>query len=238
MTAPVSVPQRYQPRPLEECERQGWLAWSLDFFTDASQPQNPCLDLTLPLEVTAALAAHRGRGGPGTFFAWLAWSLMQTLADHPVFLLRRLEQQWWWIGNPPLLVPVAVGGQQRFVELVLDDVIGEPWPSFAARYQQRLAALRAGEISRASAEQYNLGVFIGNLPRLPFTGLSLHSHSGDAAGRCTFYVGQRSSRDGVVTMPLAVQLHHATADPFVLQQLLDDWRRRYLAAGVVGAEGS
>lgn len=91
-----------------------------------------------------------------------------------------------------------------------------------------MQALRAGEVRRADWDAYNLGVVVGNLPNLPFTGFSLHSHGGDAAGRCVFYVGQRSERDGVTTMPLAVQLHHATADPYVLDQLLADWRHRYL----------
>jgi chloramphenicol O-acetyltransferase type A len=224
----LPIPPRFAPSPLSESERQGWLAWSLPFFTDPTHPQNPHLSITLPLDVTAALRRHRA-GDPGaTFFAWLAWSLLQVMAAHPAFLLRQVREEWWLIRNPPLVVPVAVGGRQRFVELVLEDVIAEPWPHFAARYSRGLQALRAGEVRRADSDAYNLGVVVGNLPNLPFTGFSLHNHGGDAAGRCVFYVGQRSERDGVTTMPLAVQLHHATADPYVLDQLLRDWRHRYL----------
>jgi len=114
----LAIPPRFDPSPLTDSERQGWLAWSLPFFTDPTHPQNPHLSITLPLEVSAALRRHR-----------------------------------------------------------------------------------AGEVRRADWDAYNLGVVVGNLPNLPFTGFSLHSHGGDAAGRCVFYVGQRSERDGVTTMP-------------------------------------
>ena len=226
----MTIPARFDPCPLVESEREGWLAWSLPFFTDVTHPQNPHLSITLTLNVTRALQHHQAGNHEVSFFAWLAWSLLQVMADHSAFLLRRVEEEWWQIRNPPLVVPVAVGGRQRFVELVLEDVIGESWPDFAERYSRRLNALRAGDVQRADWVAYNLGVLVGSLPNLPFTGFSLHSHGGDAAGRCVFYFGARCERDGETTMPLAVQLHHATTDPYVLDQLLRDWRHRYLEA--------
>jgi chloramphenicol O-acetyltransferase len=236
--------ERYRLRPLAAEERQGWLDWSLDFFTDRRHLQVPYLDITLALDLTSAWRRHgqhplnrdqrgsdqQGDGSrPGaSFFAWLSWSLLQTLARHPGFLLRQLDGAWWVVENPPLVVPVAVGGRQRFVELVLPDVIGSSWESFAARYAAQLAHLRGGALQRADWTAYNLGIFFGNLPHLAFTSLTLHTHGGDAPGRCTFYAGQRHWQGERLIMPLAVKLHHATSDPWLLDQLLADWRQTFL----------
>ena len=221
--------QALRLRPLSVEERQGWLDWSLDFFTNPRYSQDPWLDLTLTLDLTAAWRRHDAqRGQGGTFFAWLSWSLLQTLPRHPAFLLRQLEGAWWIVQNPPLVVPVAVGGRQRFVELVLPDGIGSSWASFAQRYDAQLAQLRAGVVQRADWSAYNLGLFMGNLPNLPFTALTLHHHGSDVPGRCSFYAGQRQWQGERLLMPLAVKLHHATADPWVLDQLLADWRRTFL----------
>jgi len=221
--------EAYGLRRLTSQERQGWLDWSLDFFTDPALPQAPYLDITLTLDLTRAWTRHNAARPHGaSFFAWLSWSLLQTLERHPCFRLRQLEGSWWVVENPPLVVPVAVGGRQRFVELVLPDAIGSSWESFAARYASQLAGLRSGVVQRADWTAYNLGVFFGNLPHLPFTGFTLHSHGGDAPGRCAFYGGQRQWQGERLLMPLAVKLHHASSDPWVLDQLLADWRQAFL----------
>ena len=227
-------PESYRLRPLTAQEREGWLDWSLDFFTDSRAAQVPYVDITLALDVTQAWHRHDaarqevGRQVGATFFAWLSWSLLQTLARHPCFRMRQLGGNWWVVENPPLVVPVAVGGHQRFVELVLPDGIGSCWESFGARYGEQLAKLRAGAVQRASWNDYNLGVLFGNLPHLAFTGLSLHAHGGDAPGRSSFYGGQRQWQGDRLVMPLAVKMYHASADPWVLDQLLADWRRSHL----------
>ncbi|MFO7630747.1 MAG: CatA-like O-acetyltransferase [Prochlorococcaceae cyanobacterium] len=221
----------YRLRALTAEERQGWLEWSLDFFTDPHTPQLPYLDITLALDVSRAWQRHDANRKDGaSFFAWLTWSLLQTLAKHTSFLMRKLDGEWWVVENPPLVVPVAVGGAQRFVELVLPDGIGSSWESYAASYAEQLGCLRAGVVQRADWNAFSLGVLFGNLPNLAFTGLTLHSHSDDAAGRCSFYAGQRQWQGDRLVMPLAVKLHHATSDPWVLDQLLKDWRQSYLEA--------
>ncbi|MCH9713304.1 MAG: hypothetical protein K0U63_01970 [Cyanobacteria bacterium] len=221
----------YRMRSLTAQEREGWLEWSLDFFTDPHIPQVPYLDITLALDVSWAWHCYdSNRPAGATFFAWITWSLLQTLAKHSGFLMRKLDGEWWVVENPPLVVPVAVGGAQRFVELVLPDGIGSSWESYAASYAEQLARLRAGTVQRADWNAFNLGVVFGNLPNLPFTGLNLHSHAGDAAGRCSFYVGQRQWQGDRLMMPMAVKLHHANTDPWLLDQLLMDWRQSYLHA--------
>jgi chloramphenicol O-acetyltransferase type A len=51
--------QNWSVRPLAEAEKQGYLAWSLDFFTDPAVEQNPFVDITLQLDVTDAYAAYQ-----------------------------------------------------------------------------------------------------------------------------------------------------------------------------------
>lgn len=225
--------ESYGLRPLTSDERQGWLDWSLDFFSDARTPQSPYLDITLAVDVTQAWHRHDARRQEGSsLFAWLTWSLLQTLARHPGFRMRQLDGEWWVVENPPLVVPVAVGGSQRFVEMVLPDGIGSSWESYASRYAEQLARLRSGVVQRAAWNEFSLGVLFGNLPHLAFTGLTLHSHGGDAPGRCSFYAGQRHWQGHRLIMPLAVKLHQASADPWLLDQLLADWRRSYLDAWI------
>ena len=226
-----SALESYRLRSLTAQEREGQLAWSLDFFTDPHTTQAPYLDITLALDVSRAWHRHdSNRQAGATFFAWLTWSLLQTLAKHPGFLMRQLDGEWWVVENPPLVVPVAVGGAQRFVELVLPDGIGSSWETYAVSYAEQLTRLRAGCVQRVDWNAFSLGVWFGNLPHLAFTGLTLHSHGGDAAGRCSFYAGQRQWQGDRLMMPLAVKLHHANSDPWLLDQLLMDWRQDYLEA--------
>lgn len=106
-----SALESYRLRALTPQEREGWLAWSLDFFTDPHAQQAPYLDITLALDVARAWRRHdSNRQAGATFFAWLTWSLLQTLQKHPGFLMRQLDGAWWVVENPPLVVPVAVGG--------------------------------------------------------------------------------------------------------------------------------
>lgn len=46
------IPEKYQPRLITEAEKEGYLNWSLNFFTNPNILQNPYIDLTLQLDVT------------------------------------------------------------------------------------------------------------------------------------------------------------------------------------------
>ena len=50
----ILIPSEYEPKLLEEKEKEGYLSWSLDFFTKTDILQTPCLDITIQLEVTQA----------------------------------------------------------------------------------------------------------------------------------------------------------------------------------------
>lgn len=222
----MPIPAHYQARLLDASELTGWFDWSLDFFTDPHVLQTPYVDITLQLDVTEAYQCYRRQPGDGSFFAFLVWNFMRTLKDHLSFKLRLVDTQWYVIENPPLLIPVAVGGQQRFVELVLDNVSLLDYAEFSTLYQQQLQQARAGNGRRATAEEYYFSHFFGNLPNLQFTGLTLHYRQGDIAGNTFFYFGKRYPIAQRLYIPLAVKLHHACTDPYVLDLLLQDLQRR------------
>lgn len=88
--------ESYRLRPLTSQERQGWVNWSLDFFGDPRTPQVPYVDLTLMLDVTHAWPSHDAcRWVGSSWFSWLTWSLLQTLARHPGFRMRQLDGDRW-----------------------------------------------------------------------------------------------------------------------------------------------
>ncbi len=220
--------QRYQAEPYAPSPQSAYEQWALSFFRDPHRVPNPYLDLTLQLDVSGA-RAHYERGpaqAPGaSFTAFLYWQLLATLAHHPAFDLRCVEERWYRLRNPPLFFPVAVGGPQRFTEVLLEDVRGRGWREFASQYRSAVDGARGGECWQVSAEHFVVSTFIGNLPGLRFSSLVLHTPD-PAHGVPFFYFGQRYTEGGRMLVPFAAKLHHANADPYVLEQLVRDFLAR------------
>lgn len=183
-------------------------------------------------------------GGTGaervSFFAFFVWHLAQTLARHPSFNLRCVGGQWYVLRNPPIFVPVAVGGDVRFRSLLLEDVYQQDLPTFLAQYRQQLALARSpGGTPPLAESAFGIAHFMGNLPQLRFSGLTLHWRADQSTGQSSFYVGQRyeegeEGKEGKggkggkrMLMPLAVRLHHSCTDPLVLNELMADFNRRF-----------
>jgi len=226
------IPDCYAPERVDPADFPGWLGWALEFFSDSSL-QNPHVDVTLQLDVTQAWARYEAapqHPPPESFFSFLLWHLAQTLARHPSFNLRKIDGTWYRLGNPPIFIPVAVGGDARFQSLVLDDVYRQDFATFSAVYRERLAQARAprqGEGEAEASDVFRYAHFIGNLPNLRFTGLTLHWRPEQMVGQSFFYFGQRYTEGGRMLIPLSVRLHHSCTDPFVLNQLIEDFSRRF-----------
>ena len=224
-----AIPPRFRPHAVNPADLPGWLGWSLNFFGNDGG-QNPHVDLTLQLDVTAGwqrYEAMRQRGEPVvSFSAFLVWHLLGSLAAHPSFNLRKVGGQWYRVDNPPLFVPVAVGGDARFQSLVLEDVYGMDYADFVAAYGAQLALARSPDAPSSEPEIFTLAHFVGNLPNLRFTGMTLHWRPDQMVGQSFFYFGQRYQQDGRMMIPLVAHLHHACTDPYVLDQLLADFSER------------
>lgn len=224
------IPESYLPESIDPAALPGWLGWSLKFFSEPVL-QNPHVDLTLQLDVTHAFAQYQARsqeGGQVSFFAFLVWHLAQTLAQHPSFNLRCVDGDWYVLRNPPIFIPVAVGGDTRFRDLVLENVYQQDLPTFLASYSKRLALARSPEeVLPSASDALRHAHFMGNLPNLRFSGLTLHWRADQALGQSSFYFGQRYDEAGRKLIPLAVRMHHSCTDPFVLDQLIADFNRRF-----------
>ncbi len=214
-------------RPLSQAEKAGYLAWSLDFFTDSTVEQDPFVDLTLQLDVTEAYASYQRQALPGlSFFSYLIWHLAQAMQGQLGFKLRKIDGTWQVLENAPIVVPVAVGGEMRFRELLLRDVSRQSLAGFAAHYRKQLDAARAGEGERMAPLTFLSACLIGNLPNLQFTAMNLHWRKSDIQCQPCFYFGRRYQQDGRLLIPLAAKLHHACTDPFVLNALIEDFLQR------------
>lgn len=224
-----AIPSRFEPHRFDPAKQPGWLGWALDFFSGPDL-QNPHVDLTLQLDVTLAWARYQATEPAESFFSFLVWHLAQTLAGHVSFNLRKIDGVWYRLGNPPIFIPVAVGGDDRFRSLVLEDVYRQDLATFSARYRDRLAHVRAEGEDAGANDAFRLAHFIGNLSNLRFTGLTLHWRPAQMVGQSFFYFGQRYADGGRMLIPLSVRLHHSCTDPFVLNQLIEDFTARFEAA--------
>jgi chloramphenicol O-acetyltransferase type A len=223
------IPSQYQPRLLDEETKEGYLNWSLDFFTNSNVLQVPCIDITIQLDVTNAYELYQTNHIQGaTFFSFLIWHLVQTLKNHFSFNLRRIDNQWFILDNPPVMIPVAVGGQDRFREMLLENISQTSYPDFIIQYRQKLDEIRNGKVERATEEAFSLSYFIGNLPNLQFTGLTLSWQKPEIVGHTRFYFGKRYWQNNQLFIPFAAKLHHANTDPFVLDLLIQDFLQRFI----------
>lgn len=225
----MKIPDKYQPRLLAESEKEGYLNWSLNFFTTTDIYQNPSIDITLQLEVTKAYKIYQLiKDENSTFFAFLLWHLVKTISKHLYFNLRLVHNQWYVIENPPITVPVALGGKDRFGEMVLEDVNRLFLVDFIRQYRTKLNQIRAGKGQRPETTIFLLSCFIGNLPNLQFTGLTLHWQKSLIEGQPQFYFGKRYWQNDKLFIPFAIKLHHAVTDPFMLDLLIQDFQSQFV----------
>ena len=226
------IPERYKPELVNPEQLGTWLSWSLGFFTEPVL-QNPYLDITLQHDVTAAHAAYQASkdepagAGRGTFFAYLVWHLAQSLSAHPSMNLRWVDGRWYLLRNPPIFIPVAIGGEKRFRGMVLDDVYQQAYPDFIDHYLQQLQQARQAKDQAKTSDVFRYAQFIGNLPYLRFSALTLHWRPDQMVGQSYFYFGQRYQQDDRLMIPLAAKLHHACTDPLMLNALLSDFADRF-----------
>jgi chloramphenicol O-acetyltransferase len=71
---------------------------------------------------------------------------------------------------------------------------------------------------------WSLANFIGNLPYLQLSSLTLHRALPEV-GRPLFHLGQSYNVLDREYLPLAINFDHANADPFIINQLLTEFSR-------------
>lgn len=223
---------KYQGRVVATDSLAAYPRWALDFFQDKRYVADPYLSITLQLDITAAHAKYRQKYAiaPGaSLTAYLIWKLLGVLRHHDPFNYRLIGDQWYQFDNLPLFFPVAVGGQQRFNEMFLEDIVDADWQNFCRRYREGIdKRLQSGSVHQPiDNDIWEIAIFIGNLPYLQFTSLNIH-RGVRSAGRPIFYFGQRYHSENKYLVPLYTALDHSNTDPYVLHLLLEDYQQQLL----------
>ena len=225
----------YQGSPLNMDSLSEYQQWALPFFHNEDIIKNPKLSMTLQLELSEARNCYEQsfqQVPNASFQAYLVWNLAKALAQEWTFSTREIEGQWYSFKNLPLYFTVAVGGPQRFKEVLINDVVTMDWASFSKAYRQSIDKenIKVGDIPPLT---WAISHFIGNLPNLNFTSFQIHQGVMEA-GRPTFYLGQRHQRHGKQMVPLSITFDHANSDPYVLDQLINTYQKLMTSPSVSG----
>ena len=169
------------------------------------QSTQPFFSVTVEADVTAAYERSRAKDAP-SFYALVLYSMMRAAHDTPAFRLRVRDDK------------VFSHDALRLSTTVLRDddtfafALFAPAPtlaSFVAQAERELPrAKRIGSLTLPKGDDI---IYHSTLPWLRFTSFANAKHTGaDSIPRIVF--GKRS-RDGArLTMPVAVEVHHAVVD--------------------------
>ncbi|MBD0404502.1 MULTISPECIES: CatA-like O-acetyltransferase [unclassified Flammeovirga] len=219
--------QKYGGRKIKMDEVSSYEQWSLDFFHQKEIVREPNLQMTLQVDITEGyqyyqenLKQYEG----ASFTAYLMWTLVETMKKHPYFRYRKIEDEWYVFDNLPVFSPIAVGGETRFTEIIVEDPAQSTIETYFKNYKKCLdyAFNRDGDFAPLPVMVWATAHFIGNLPNLQFTSFQLHASALDSA-RPYFYFGKRYQQGDQLLIPLSITFDHSSLDPFVLSAFMADF---------------
>ena len=225
MRSQKSVTVNPDLHPLDRSKLCNYERWAQDFFTDPKSIQNPYLDITLQLDITSA-RQHYEAQPESTFTAFLYFYLIQALKKHPEFFYRLIDNQWILIKNPPLFFPIARHSKKdRFYEAIIPDIFQLSWKEFSQRYQTEIEKSK-NDPQLIATDVFNYSLFIGNLPNLQITGLTLHVNN-NLSCQPYFYFGKRYQNEKKHMVSLCIKFHHSSVDPFIIDLLIQDFQKQF-----------
>ncbi|AIY67589.1 hypothetical protein [Pseudoalteromonas piratica] len=211
----------YQGQLLDEQDLSFYERWAMDYFHDDQLVSDPYLSITLDLPLAKARETYQRyyQSAEGASFqGFLIWCLAKALKSEWIFSTRNINGKWYRFDNLPIFCPIAVGGDLRFKDVILENVTSLSWSEFARYYRQSVDCNDA-KLEVLSQEVWALCPFIGNLPNMAFSSFQIHRNK-LKTGRPLFYFGQRKIINGEPFVPLSISFDHANSDPFVLDKLL------------------
>ncbi len=156
------------------------------------------------------------------------------MKNHLSFKLRKIENSWYVVDNLPVFIPVATYTKSRFANMILYDVtLYSNYEEFSRYYMAQLQISRSDHSISDVRYLHEISQFFGNLPNLQFTSARRSSTIKKIDGQSSFTFGKRYLIGENLFIPLAVKLHHACADPFVFDKLLQDFQRRFTPNGII-----
>ncbi|MBB6462426.1 CatA-like O-acetyltransferase [Flammeovirga kamogawensis] len=221
--------EKFDGKKLEMTDVSSYEQWSLNFFHDKNIVREPNLQMTLQLDVTKGLEFYAStikKIDGASFSSYLMWCLVQAMKEHPYFRYRMIEGEWYIFDNLPVFCPVAVGGDKRFTEILVENPAHSTIEEFIVNYRNKIkqAFNKDGDFAPLPPTVWASAHFIGNLPNLQFTSFQLHTSALDSA-RPFFYFGKRYEQNGQSFIPLSITFDHSNLDPFVLSNFMADFEK-------------
>lgn len=169
--------------------------------------ERPFFSVTVEVDVTAAWKRSR-RGGAPSFFLTSLFLMLRAANEVEAFRLR-LRPRGVWRHDRLAVGPTIMRDDETFgfVRIEAADTLSE----FASQAQPAIAHAAAQTGLRSSKTNRDDIVFHSVLPWLRFTSFTnALPGGGDSIPRVVF---GRCERDGTrITMPVAVEVHHALVD--------------------------
>ncbi|NME68068.1 CatA-like O-acetyltransferase [Flammeovirga aprica] len=219
--------QKYGGKKLKMDEVSSYEQWSLDFFHQKEIVREPNLQMTLQVDITKGYQFYKEnlkQYEGASFTAYLMWALVEAMKKHPYFRYRKLDDEWYVFDNLPVFSPIAVGGETRFTEIIVEDPALSTVEEYFKNYKKCLdyAFNRDGNFEPLPVLVWASTHFIGNLPNLQFTSFQLHASALDSA-RPYFYFGKRYQQGEQLLIPLSITFDHSSLDPYVLSAFMADF---------------
>nr|WP_289847725.1 CatA-like O-acetyltransferase [Pseudoalteromonas sp. C2R02] len=197
----------------------------MDYFHDENHVTDPYLTMTLNLDLTQARSVYENsyKAVEGASFqAYLVWNLSRALQKEWTFSTRNIDGTWYLFTNLPIFTPIAVGGDLRFKDVIIENSTELSWQEFAQAYRNEINNENA-QLEILPQKVWALCPFIGNLPNMNFTSFQVHRNR-LKTGRPLFYFGKRVQTADSLFVPLSISIDHANADPFVLDRLISSFQ--------------
>lgn len=217
--------EQYQGRKLNFDEVSKYQKWAFPFFHKEEFVLDPNLSMTLQLDLRNAreiyeMSFQNSKGA--SLQAYLVYNLVKALSLEWTFSTRKIDQDWYIFKNLPVYFPIAVGGKNRFKEVIINDVSLMDWTKFSIVYRNSIDNHKI-DIGSLPPLVWEISHFIGNLPNLNFTSFQIH-RGNLKTGRPIFYFGQRNNSHQKLTVPLSITFDHANTDPYVLNRLMQTYQ--------------
>lgn len=217
---------KYQGSKIKPDQLSKYQQWAFSFFHNEEIVREPNLSMTLNLDLTEARGVYERsfKNTEGASFqAYIVWNLVKALSLEWTFSTRQINQEWYLFKNLPVYFPIAVGGENRFQDVIINDPIFMDWITFSQVYRDSIDNAEK-DVGSLPPITWSIAHFIGNLPDLNFTSFQIHRGILQA-GRPIFYFGQRQNFQQRLTVPWSITFDHANADPYLLSQLMRTYQK-------------
>lgn len=152
--------ERYQGTKLNLDELSKYQQWAFRYFHNEEFVLNPNLSVTIQLDLVKPREVYE-RSFQSTqgasFQGYFVWNLVKALSIEWTFSTRKIDGEWYLFKNLPVFSPIAVGGDNRFKDVVINDVILMDWRKFCRVYRDSIenSNINPGSIPQLILNPFN-----------------------------------------------------------------------------------